>query len=542
MAAARIARYYAISKKYSLTHDLNYDRQEEKQEWQCKAGHVLGVVSIFFSLATCIYLLITVPMMLQRFHDYNYAVHHISHKFKSKSNVIFQELRILSNQLRQRRQSQSNGNQVLEKYPVFPVPLGFIPFPFQKFRIKSIRIPLESISSTTTDPLTDTLDSAANYPTFNESDLPADINPSLELLLQLKPFDASIAEIQRQMEKYANRRKSPSRNYNGFVSSIANHHIMQTPQHEMPPLQDITQPDFANGQGEISVSNESSNDYQETTPSNQEEVQAAAPNQEVTQDYTEFLADESTYQTLMEKMLQLNAQNYQTQGYQPIPPATQGYQTLPPATQYATVECQGPPGDPGSDGVDGTDGFPGTNGEPGYAGSYPAIYPEPEKECQLCPAGGPGAAGPAGPSGPPGEKGDVGMIGLDGLQGELSACRGPRGDSGLPGPQGLTGLPGTPGIDWVSGVGPPGPPGHPGDSGPPGPRGLPGIPHTSIGAPGESGRDGTPGIDGIPGRPGKKGEPGVPGPDGGYCPCPGRTNHNQSDLRRKQRVRILPNN
>ncbi|KAI1713142.1 cuticle collagen bli-1 [Ditylenchus destructor] len=444
MAAARIARYYAISKKYSLTHDLNYDQEDENQAWQYKVGNILGVVSILLSLTTCIYLLIAVPMMLQRFHDYNYAVGYISHKFKSKSNVIFQELRILSNEQRrnqQRRQSQFNGNQVLEKYPVFPVPLGFIPFPFQKFRIKSIRIPLESSGSTTADPLADALDSAAKYPTFNESDLPTDINPSLELMLQLTPFDATIAEIQRQMEKYANRRKSPTRNYN---ASISNHHIMQTPQHEMPPLQDITQPDFANEQG--------------------------------------------------------------------------------------------------NDGVDGTDGFPGSDGEPGEPGSYPVVYPEPEKECQLCPSGGPGAPGPAGPSGPPGEKGDVGLIGLDGLQGELSACRGPRGDSGLPGPKGLPGLPGAPGIDWISGVGPPGPPGHPGDTGPPGPRGPPGIPHTSIGEPGESGRDGTPGIEGIPGRPGKKGEPGVPGPDGGYCPCPGRTTHNQSDLRRKQRVRILPSN
>lgn len=45
-------------------------------------GHLLGLISIALSVFACITLLITIPMLLQRFHDLSFEAEHLSYNYK----------------------------------------------------------------------------------------------------------------------------------------------------------------------------------------------------------------------------------------------------------------------------------------------------------------------------------------------------------------------------------------------------------------------------------------------------------------------------
>uniref|UniRef100_A0A915D9B1 Uncharacterized protein n=1 Tax=Ditylenchus dipsaci TaxID=166011 RepID=A0A915D9B1_9BILA len=307
-----------------------------------------------------------------------------------KSNQFWQESQVISKQLRLKRQNHYNGNQVVQKFPVFSVPIGFIPFPFQKFRIKSVRRPDLSEEPVKVN------EKQGQEDYDNSTKLPK--GDTMELLLQIAPFqhvgtsekrkspnnhDASIAAQRQKPSKTVAAAANLEVDYSQFMMEESQY---STAHQDEDLLLDCVGPPGDPGNDGL--------DGQDGVPGQDGPA-----------------GDDGTFPTI----------NIQVNKY-----AT--------SSQSCQICPAGPEGDPGPVGLP---GFEGEKGDPGPVGLIGATA-----MFSTCrgPRGEPGIPGPQGPVGPPGPPGQDWMSGV-----------GEPGSTGPPGPPGPKGMPGPSGVIMSNG-------------------------------------------------------------------------------------------
>ncbi|KAH7693190.1 CRE-DPY-5 protein [Aphelenchoides avenae] len=352
-------------------------------------------------------MLVTLPIALQSLYHTSVLVHRSALDFKERTDVLWHDLQRVQKQLRLRRQSPEERHRLrvpkLPTLPAFPIPMGFIPFPFHKFRM----VPNRQSALETVSEVTPNINQLNGIGVPSDSVFPESIGA--ETLNQV---------LQELNERIGDTELATTTTLSNVAGIGLGANTQQVASEDYPQV--LTNEVIASStlpcQGPPGEPGEDGHDGEDGLPG-----EDGPPGVD-----GEYLAKNP----------------YDPEGCQVCP--------------------QGPPGEPGPPGQRGEPGPTGERGSPGNDG-----VPGPDSTCVGPPgeAGPKGVKGPQGyqgqrgvdwttgrgKPGPQGEMGAPGPPGLPGYSAGNATLRGSPGPAGPPGEDGIPGLSGLPGAKGLDG-------------------------------------------------------------------------------------------